>query len=258
VHRLLFESHGVIAEASTDDEVLFGRLEEALPPGWRPATGRPQARICAHREGLVAVDGEVVARSNGDPEVTLITLSSTVRHYVAMLAPAHVFIHAGVVCVEDAAILIPGSSGSGKTTLVDALVHAGASYYSDEYAVVDAAGLIHPYAKPLSVRGPYPGPGWPVPVPESRVATTPIRAGLVVITSYEEGAEWQPEELSGGEGAIALLQHAIAARSRPGHVLAAVSLLARDARVISGPRGEAAAVARALLTGEFDSSGLAR
>ena len=33
-----------------------------------------------------------------------------------------------------------------------ALVRAGAEYYSDEFAPLDAGGLVHPFAKPLSIR----------------------------------------------------------------------------------------------------------
>src|SRR4051794_20574153 len=48
--------------------------------------------------------------------------------------------------------VIPRVSHSGKTTLVAALVRAGATYYSDEYAVFDAQGSVHPYARPLGIR----------------------------------------------------------------------------------------------------------
>jgi hypothetical protein len=34
-------------------------------------------------------------------------------------------------------------SYSGKTTLVSELIRAGATYYSDEYAVIDERGRVH-------------------------------------------------------------------------------------------------------------------
>jgi hypothetical protein len=43
-------------------------------------------------------------------------------------------------------MVLPGKSFAGKTTLVAALVRAGAEYWSDEYAVLDANGDVHPYA----------------------------------------------------------------------------------------------------------------
>src|SRR5207244_3989987 len=56
---------------------------------------------------------------------------------VAEHARRRVFVHAGVVGWKDRAILIPGLSHSGKTTLVERLIRAGATYYSDEYAVLE-------------------------------------------------------------------------------------------------------------------------
>src|SRR5205085_12304085 len=145
-------------------------------------------------------------------------------------------------------LVIPGAPHSGKTTLVAALVRAGATYHSDEYAPVTPDGLIAPYPKPLSVRAAdRAGPGDPVAVPDDQVATEPARAGLVVITRYEKGAEWRPEEWTAGEGALALLEHAVVAQTRPADALAAVSAVVRDARVLAGPRGEAEAVAPHLL-----------
>ena len=32
------------------------------------------------------------------------------------------------------------------------MVRAGATYYSDEYAVIDDTGLVHPFARPLGIR----------------------------------------------------------------------------------------------------------
>ena len=67
------------------------------------------------------------------------------------------FVHAGVVGWQGKAILIPGRSFSGKTTLVKALIEAGATYYSDEFAILDRQGLVHPY--PLPLRSAWDGAG---------------------------------------------------------------------------------------------------
>jgi hypothetical protein len=40
---------------------------------------------------------------------------------------------------------------SGKTILVRTLLAQGAGYMSDEYAVINPTGRVHPYARPLSV-----------------------------------------------------------------------------------------------------------
>jgi hypothetical protein len=244
----VFESFGVIAEIVSDDRRLFDSVPEVLPPGWRLSDGSPTAQFGLLKAGSITLDGDQVVRTDAAASVLLVRLGSVVRHHLAARAPEHVFVHAGVVSVGETAVVIPGSSHSGKTTLVAELVQGGAQYYSDEYAVVDSAGLIQPYAKPLSVRTP--GHHWSgalVPVPEAQIASRPIRAGLIVVTSYQAGASWSPEPLSRGEGAFALLAHTAVARSRPSQALAAVCQLARDAQVISGTRGEASAMARELL-----------
>src|SRR5579884_3269688 len=152
-YSLVFESFGLAIEVRSDDRELFELLPTVLPPGWRPTdapAGSP--RFGLMRDGTVTVDGEGVARADGDKQAALTTLSAALRHHLALQAPGHIFIHAGVVRVGAAAVVIPGRTFSGKSTLVAALVRAGATYYSDEYAAVDADGMIHPYAKPLSSR----------------------------------------------------------------------------------------------------------
>src|SRR5438045_8281052 len=79
-------------------------------------------------------------------------LESHLRLCVAELAKHRVFVHAGVVGWKGKAIVIPGRSYSGKSTLVSELVKAGATYYSDDYAVFDARGRVYPFPKPLEMR----------------------------------------------------------------------------------------------------------
>ena len=168
----MFESFGLTAEVVSEDRRLFDSLSEVLPPDWRPGHGKTMAQFELTRDGAITVDGAVVARAGADRGASLIRLGSVMRHHLAQHAPAHVFIHAGVVCVGGTSIVIPGSSRSGKTTLVAELVRAGAMYYSDEYAPVDSEGMIHPYAKPLSIRSAASHElGALVPVPEVQTAT---------------------------------------------------------------------------------------
>jgi hypothetical protein len=246
-HSIRFESFGTVAEVATDDAALSRALAEVLPPGWVPATGEPFARFGLSAQGVVTLDG-VVQDARGDVySEPLMRLGSVVRHHLAVHAPAHVFIHAGVVAIDGGAVVIPGRSHSGKTSLVAALLELGARYYSDEYAVVDAAGLIHPYPKPLTVRIPGDqGLGRATAVPAGQLATEPIRAALIVATQYRPGERSQPVRASSAEGAQLLLANTPAARSRPRDSLSAVGHVARGALVLRGPRGEAQATAEAI------------
>lgn len=58
-------------------------------------------------------------------------------------------LHAGVVCGQAGAILLPGHSGSGKSTLTTLLAHSGLLYFSDEFALLRDSDL-HVLPVPLS------------------------------------------------------------------------------------------------------------
>ena len=185
-----------------------------------------------------------------DLRLALGILDAELRMYIALHAPDHVFVHAGVVGVEDRAIVLPGRSFAGKTTLVAALVQAGAEYWSDEYAVLDADGLVHPYPKPLSVRinDTRETDEQPVESLGGRAGDRPLPVAVIAFTSYHPGGTWALRARTAGEGAVKLLEHSIAARSRPEQVLAAVRRAATNAIVLEGDRGDADQAANALLS----------
>ena len=62
-------------------------------------------------------------------------------------------VHAGVVAFGSDCVLFPASAGSGKTTLTAALVKAGATYFSDEVALLDERTLaVTPVPLSLTVK----------------------------------------------------------------------------------------------------------
>jgi hypothetical protein len=176
-------------------------------------------------------------------------LESDLQLYVAEMARRRVFVHAGVVGWEGRAIVLPGRSFSGKSTLVAALVRAGATYYSDEYAVFDARGFVHPYPRPLAIRGD--GGGRPqryaVAALGGRCGDKPLPVGLVAVTKYRPGAWWQPRPLPPGKATLALLANTVSIRRQPGVVLAKLKQVVARARALKGLRGEAAGVVTPLL-----------
>jgi hypothetical protein len=244
---LIFESFGFVGEVVTEDPALLEALPALLPPDSQRVELEPHSVFKLSSAGVITINGNEVHRVT-DPGVALDALGSVVRHRLASEAPTHVFIHAGVVEIDGWGIVIPGASFSGKTTLVAELLRWGAVYGSDEYAVVDQAGLIEPFAQPLSVRShDAAGPTDRVAVPACRVASKAIRARMIVITRYRPGAKWQPVQPPSSEGAFALLEHTVAAYRRPQLALAAVARLASGAVVLSGDRGEATDTAAALI-----------
>lgn len=248
MRRLVFAAYGVTCELLVEQDELFDWVCEVLPPGWEEGDPEAvQARVALTGGGDVLVDDVPVASTRAAWHAIGV-VDATIRARISLLAPAHIFVHAGVVAHAGRAIVMPGNSMSGKSRLVAALLRAGAAYCSDEYAVLDAQGQVHPYPKPLSVRV-YRRFQKDVPAEDfgAPVASGPLQVGLIVMTSYEEGAGWNPDRGSAAEAALALLEHTIPVRSRPGEAMAAVQRAAAGAIVLKGPRGDAAPVATSLL-----------
>jgi hypothetical protein len=255
-----FESFGVRVGVRLSDAAAAERVRAQLPPGWkRVRTGvvsrlysvwlpAPAAAPNIRRLSLVYENARRVART-ADASVALDALGSAVRLYVAERAPARIFVHAGVVAWNGRAILVPGRSHSGKSRLVEALVRAGAVYYSDEYAVLDGRGRVHAFPAPLKLR---PEGGGAALRPRQPAHAglrdkPPLRVGLVVVTRYEPSARWRPRGLSSGQGVLALLDNTVPARRRPRQSLGALEAAVRTAEIVRSARGEAAAVAGQIL-----------
>jgi hypothetical protein len=244
-----FEAYGVGGSLSTSPGLL-DRARPLLPPGWKTCAPPSAGRFSiAQLDGGYDVQVDDVSRiQTPDLDVALGILDAQIRAYVSLRAPDRIFVHAGVVASARRAIVIPGRSFSGKTTLVAALIAAGATYYSDEYAVLDAQGLVHAYPKPLSIRG-RPGGQSDQAVQSIGGGASDGRVpiGLIAVTSYRPGASWQPQRQSPGAGAMALLSNTVPARDRPAQALAAVRAAAASALVLEGERGEAPEMACELL-----------
>ncbi len=246
--------------AVTTDHEHSAAVRGLLPPYSHPVRDLPErGRFALVRDtdgGLLRVmcDDRSITEPS-DLRLALGILDAELRMYIALHAPDHVFVHAGVVGVEDRAIVLPGRSFAGKTTLVAALVKAGAEYWSDEYAVLDADGLVHPYPKPLSVRinDTRETNEQPVESLGGRAGDRALPVAVIAFTSYRPEAAWALSARTTGEGAVKLLEHSIAARSRPEQVLAAVRRAASNAVILEGERGDAGQAATALLSRQASS-----
>jgi hypothetical protein len=261
-YQIQFDVFGVEMRVATNMPELLDEIGALLPPGAqrrpRSETEKRLALLGDEDTDIYAIyryDGACIHDAPGR-DYALVMLESQIHGHVALEAPNHVFIHAGVVSDGNGAIVIPGISFSGKTTLVRALVEAGAVYFSDEFAVLDELGLVHPYPRRLSVRPLLIGESTTLrdPTIETSVeqlggvaGAEPSPVGMVLVTHYRPGADWDPREVKGGARALALLEHAVPARSRPQQTLHHISLAVRDAVTLEGPRGDADELAPRLL-----------
>jgi hypothetical protein len=252
-HQLAFESFGVELRLCASSPELLARAEPFLPPGWRPCAQKPDQYPLGILEepgnGYLLYKGPTCISEGHGLEYSLTMLEGQIRGHVAVLAPARTFVHAGAVEHEGRAIICPGYSFAGKTTLTEAFVRAGATYYSDEYAVLDSDGLVHPYPKPLSIRSGEQAlqAEHPVESLNGVAGVDPIPLALVVITYYRSGADWAPRELSPGEAALGVLSHTVTARTRTDEAIRAISRAVENAVTLEGERGEASELAPRLL-----------
>jgi hypothetical protein len=191
----------------------------------------------------------------------LTTFEQHAELLTAFRAQDCLFVHAGVVGwqgradlqrqagLQRQAIVIPGRSMTGKTTLVKALLEAGAVYYSDEFAMLDKEGLVHPYPLPLSLRDKNGQPG-PKISAESLAAETgvePLPVGLVVVTEYQAEATWRPRKLTPGQALLALMDNAVAARREPAYSMPILKQAVANVVALKSKRGEAKKIAPVLL-----------
>ena len=175
-------------------------------------------------------------------------LEADMDFYLAQAARQRLFVHAGVVAWRGRAIVIPGRSQSGKTTLVKAFLQAGATYYSDEYAVFDGRGRVYPFPRPLSIRGDSNQTSrLSAESLGSRTGTEPLPVALIALTSYKPGAQWNPKALSPGRGTLGLLANTLSARKQPQRALATLGRAARHVPVLAGTRGEASETVACIL-----------
>jgi hypothetical protein len=162
-----------------------------------------------------------------------------VRFQVAQRAPRWTFVHAGVVTCHGRAILIPGFSFTGKSTLVHALVHAGATYFSDEYAVLDHRGMVYPFAQPLTLRHPS---GETQRFAHEALGDAAygrgVPVGMVLSTRYKEGAAWAPVRVPSAQAVLVLLQNTVRAQAEPARILRTLARAAQSAESLEGPRGD--------------------
>jgi hypothetical protein len=251
-------AYGVSIGVRTNDPRVSEALAGHLPPGSESAEFFDTPRVYSlvvddddrsrKYQNLVYVNGALLARCS-TLQASLRAFEADVQLYVAEMAPERVFVHAGVVGYRGRGILLPGRSFAGKSTLVRELVQAGAQYYSDEYAVLDSAGGVHPYLRPLSIRNER-IPGWtkhPVHTLGVRAGGDPLPVGLVVMSEFRSGGEWRPQRLSPGRGALALLANTVAARRIPEVALATLHQVVTRVPIVTSERGEASSVVEPIL-----------
>jgi hypothetical protein len=258
---LALSAFGVRVGVRVNVPGVLSRVLPLLPPGWKKSRGAVVQRLYSlivgqdskrpgmRRLHVLYADITQVTRGAALEQV-LEGFEADLHRYIAEASSNRTFLHAGVVGWQGRAIVIPGRSFSGKTTLVREMLRLGATYYSDEFAVVDNSGLVHPFARPLGIReeeGSYAQTKCTAEGLGATPGVGPLPVGMTVICEYQKGAQWQPAPLSQGQGALELLANSVAIRNQPRQTLIRVHELARQALFFRGTRGEAREAAASIL-----------
>lgn len=248
-HKLAFEAYGVKVGIEANSGKLLDnirvKLKDIFPEGWKEsdfekAVHKFSVNNTRNFEKNFAYKNDELLFSR--TKITPETLEPQLRLTVAEFAENCIFLHAGAVSYNGTGIIIPGKSFAGKSTLVSELSKRGFLYFSDEYAVIDREGKLHPYAKKISMRGivnDYTQVDVPVEEFGGKPGKEPVKIGMILVASYKKNAKFKPKTLSPGEGIIEAIANSVSIRRNPAEVLQTLHKVVADAKIIKTKRGEA-------------------
>ena len=254
--EFVFESYGVRVKIQAADSGLLDEAEQMARKAVVDRLTIIENITAEHTFGVTSdPDGTLRLLQNGVEISSDLSrtrffkfFNSMLRIVIAEHALDRVFIHAGVVGWKGRAIIIPADSFRGKTTLVSELVRIGAEYYSDEYAVLDESGLVHPFPRDLSVRDAnYNEADVPVENFGGTVGIEPIPVGTLLLTEYVPGAVFDPETMTIGHGIMKVIPHTIPRNFNTEFSLKVLNTALSDAIILRTSRGEANAFAEEFL-----------
>ena len=221
-------------EDSADLEFALSRITDG------ESGGSPAYRL--------SCNGDIL-QSTTEVDALLDAFEDHAKIETAARATGVLFVHAGVVTWRGKGILMPGRSRAGKSTLVHALLRAGAEYYSDEFALLDTDGRVHPYPLPLSLRADRSAPCRRIHAEAlgATIAQAPAFVDIILATHYRRRARWRPQPLSKGDALLVLMENTVAARQPPARTMPILRETVLRATALRSWRGDAQVTARQLL-----------
>lgn len=257
-HTTTISSYGVRCELASNDRAL---LKDCVNVAESSLLGnlcirnysKVHHRIVLERTSAsyfrMTKDGERLA-SGRSRRKFLLFFDSIIRATIAESAPRHIFVHAGAVAWNGMGILMPADSFQGKSSLVSELVKAGADYYSDDFAVLDDNGMLHPFARPISMRT-RDGSFTTFEIPVERIVGStpvdPVPIRMILFTKYKRSAKFNPREMTPGEGVLELIKYTLTFRSDPKRALQVLIRSTDKAVFRIGSRADASHFAKSLL-----------
>jgi hypothetical protein len=246
--EIVIESYGVRVKLQATSQELLRDAEQTARKALLDRLKIIETKDAEHTFGFASDESDTLYLFQSGEEMSFDTdrrrffkfFNSMLRIVVAEHARDCVFIHAGVVAWKGKAIVIPANSFQGKTTLVAEFIKNGAEYYSDEYAVLDDKGRVHPFPRDLSVRDKeFREKDIPVAELGGKTGVEPIPIGAVLLTEYAENGVWNPRELTVGQGIMEIIPHTIPRNFNTQFSLKVLNTAVTDAIILKSPRGDA-------------------
>jgi hypothetical protein len=206
----IFDCNIQVATACIEAHTILDRYTFPSIPRTATTIDRPDVSIrvvrVADQLQLLADDVMVAsARQAIDlvPDLIRVLDDAVVRRLTNLRA-----VHAGAVLWGERALLLPGSTHAGKSSLVAELLRRGATYFSDEYALIDSAGLVHPYPRSLLVRNGRPEQTAMLPGEyNASVGDVPAPVGWILSLQYVPECSWNVAAITQSEALLTLLRN---------------------------------------------------
>jgi len=225
---------------SVGNSSIFTVKVSGWPPG-KPVVDAPEvfASYWPPMGATVIEDSEDVEREFAvdlSSEDSLVRFESDFGLYVSEKLPGFVAVHAALLHVDDAVVIVPGKSGVGKSSLCVAAMDAGWEVWSDEYCLIDTTtGEVSGWPRPVRQRL----AGGGVRRIDHQGPVGPGRATHVLAMTYSADVTGLAlETVSPGQVAMDLMANTVCARSRPEETFRATTALAKQVRGVSGQRGD--------------------
>lgn len=157
-------------------------------------------------------------------------------------------VHAGVVQWGKRVLLLPGRSHAGKSTLVAELLRRGATYFSDEYALIDRDGRVLPYPRPLLVRNG--GPEQRPVLPEefgAEAGTLPASLGWILSLTWQPEETWRVAAIPQSAALVNLLQNTPHVLEETPELMGVFQRAVERAQCSAGCRSDAKSAADSIL-----------
>jgi len=237
------------AEGAEAQAILERYVFPSLP---RTATGADEPDLVlrvseAGSQFQLSVGDAVVASSAAAlelvPELTRVLDEAVIKRLATLRA-----IHAGAVLWAGRALLLPGATHAGKSSMVVELLRRGATYLSDEYALIDPEGRVHPYPRPLLLRN-----GRPEQVPalagdfSAAVGHASAPVGWIFALEYDPAGEWSVAPVPQSMALLTLLRNTPHVLADSPEMVGSFQRAVSGAACFGGRRPEAADAAERIL-----------